>query len=367
MSIHSGVFIGDGSLVVDTTGDSVRLLRPSSQPHTVISGYRNIRFLTASRFGEYLAFWSDSEESFRLINLSGEEIWSTWMNTDKATPRGIQFSILDNSLVCVYDFEGVPGLFFCDIDNGYATRFGCSRSPVGYDAGLQYFAIDGLDPLEYGDERMALYELDAASGNRIMLTPAELSERIQKKPLIISRDRCIIPTRRGLYEHGWDAMDISISLNGFCILKNGSLHWIDEDVTSAETEFKGWLQKYENESWHQINFSVQSDYALVHSLATGSATIIHRHDFSNYVWQGEECSSVNLRYLPYMRLVARYNDGTVSIKLLSRTSESIEHKYAPPEGYDTVAADITFGWLTIAYLSDSGEYIRIDRHELPIN
>ncbi|MFC2070297.1 hypothetical protein ACFLTB_03905 [Chloroflexota bacterium] len=360
---NSCVFIGDGSLIAYARRNSIRLLRPGSEPSTIVSGFENIRFLTESYYGEYPAFWSDTGESFRLIDLSGEEIWSAWMNTDKAIPRGIQFSSFDNSFVCHFDFEGLPGLFFCDIDNGYTTTFGCSNSPIGYDAGLRYFVIDRVEASE--NEKYAFYIRDN-SGNRVKLSADQVSRWNELHHVTVSRDRCLAPIRHHIPVRDWDAVVIKHALYGFFVLKDGKYHEIREPSPSGEFSMPGIFDEYANDRWYQRTFSAWSKFALVHSTSSYKATLV-KCDLGATRWEFEDCSSALLRYLPYQRLVVRYNDGTVGVKLLSLvTPDTMEHKFAPPPGYETQAADIVRGWLTIAYTSTQSGALRIDRHEIPV-
>jgi hypothetical protein len=92
-------------------------------------GEKKNSFGTASRYGEYIAYWSG--EVFRLEDLDYNVIWTEWINGDKAAPTGIKFSSSGDAVACFFHFDGVPGMFFCDIEKGSSTIFPCGR-PIGY-------------------------------------------------------------------------------------------------------------------------------------------------------------------------------------------------------------------------------------------
>jgi hypothetical protein len=270
------------------------------------------------------------------------------MNTDKATPRGIKFSYSGDALVCAFDFEGIPGIFLCDIDRGFSTRFGCSSSPIGYDAGLRYFIIDWIDPSE--DEKLAYYKRNNNSGNLIKLAADEIRERMRVKPLVFTRDRCIIPTRRTILRE-WDAAAIKVTLDGFVILKDGDLHWVDEDPTSFDTTIQGCLTKEEQDKWRRCTLDVEGDIALIQSVSSGAAKAFHR--YQGIVWQGENCYSVILKY---KQLLARYSDGMVGIR---RIYDGEEMKYKPSSGSTIVAADIIGN---VLYIAEVGKKFEIKKY-----
>jgi hypothetical protein len=337
MNFKSGAFIGNDSLALYNGRDTLLLLRDGCEPRILTTGYEDIRYLSASRYGEYVAFWSITGESFRLIDSSGHEIWSEWMNSDKVTARDTQFSYSGDALACAFYFEGVPGLFLCDIDRGYSTRFGCSNSPIGYDAGLRYFLIDRFDP--YEDEKLAYYKRDVVTGNPVKLSPDEVNERMKKKPLVFTRDRCIVPTRRNV-PRDWDAAAIKITLDSFVILKDGDLHWIDENPTSFDTTIQGCLTKEEQYKWRQCTLDIDGNIALIQSASCNSAKAFHR--YHGLVWQGENCSSA---ILGYNQVAAKYTDGTIGTK---RINDRTEMKFKPSSGSTIVAVDMIDNVLYVA-------------------
>ncbi len=346
MNINSGVFIDDGRLIVVIGRDALSLLRQDCGPRTLVAGYEDIRFLTASLSGEHLAFWSITGESFRLIDLTGQEIWSCWMNTDKATPHGIQFSTSGDAVACIYDFEGVPGMFFCDIEKRYTTIFGCSGSPIGYDTNLQYFVIDSCDP--YEDEKLAFYEHDAGSGNLIKLHPEVVSEKMKKSPLIVDRNRCIysypvVPMR------DWDGLFVQEGMEGFVILKDRSLLWLAKDSDKPQVTVNDCLPQEKAHEWYRCTLTVCGDMALIQSVSYGGAIVVNRN--IGVVWRGNSLSSTTIRG---QRVLAQYTDGTVEV---IQSDGSIETRCLPPTGFRTVAVDILDNVLYIAYMSERSQRI----------
>jgi hypothetical protein len=112
MVINSGILTENGTCILGVNDIDVWVAEKDQHPHVLISGYHDIRFLTASPAGKYFAFWSTTENSFRLLALSGTPIWSARLYTDKAIPRNICFSQSSDTLICEYECEGFHGLFF---------------------------------------------------------------------------------------------------------------------------------------------------------------------------------------------------------------------------------------------------------------
>lgn len=344
MNIDSGVFIDNGNMVVVSGRDALWLLRKDCEPHVLVSGYKDIRFFTASPRGEYLAFWSITGESFRLIDLTGRELWSRWMNTDKATPHGTQFSTSGDAVAFIYDFEGLHGLFFSDIRQGYRTLFGCSNNPIGYDADLQYFIIDRCDP--YEDGKLAFYERNAGSRDLIKLPPEVVSENMKENPLVVDRARCIhpypvVPIR------DWDGLSVQSvteGIEGFVILKDHDLHWLTKDSDKPDATVSDCLPHERAYEWYFCTLAASGNIALIQSVRYGWAIVVNRK--FGKVWQGKDLSSVMLigQYA-----LAKYADGTVEV---IQSDGSLELKCTPPSRLTTVAADVIDHDLYIAYASE---------------
>jgi hypothetical protein len=353
MNINSGLFLAGGDLIALARRSSVLLSNRDKMLYALLDRYDDIRFLSASPYGEYLAFWSITGESFRVIDLSGEIIWSCWMNTDKAFPHGIHFSTSDNAVACIYDFEGVPGLFFCDIDKQYATTFGCSGSPIGFDADLRYFVMDSCDP--YEDEKLAFYEHDVNAGNIVRVPPAIVAERIKKNPLIIDRNRHIYPSPV-LTMRRWDDLVVlngTDGIEGFVILKDGGVSWLAKDTQTPAATVNDCLPKDKSaHEWYRCTLAACGDIALIQSVAYGGAIVVNRK--SGVVWRGNDLSRVTLKD---RRVLAEYNNGTIEV---ISGDGSIEFKYTPPSGFTTEAADIIDNILHIAYTPRYGGRLEVE-------
>jgi hypothetical protein len=68
----------------------------------------NSDFLSACPVGEHFAFYED--DSFHVWSGEGREIWSRGINTDKAAPHRIRFSLSGDAVACVDDWDGLHRL-----------------------------------------------------------------------------------------------------------------------------------------------------------------------------------------------------------------------------------------------------------------
>jgi hypothetical protein len=365
MNTPSALFLGERKQVAFIKGSALWVSNEDSNPYfvgevysrrSVISNLNNPRLLSCCPFGIYLAFWDFNGESFRLVDITGTQFWSVWMNSDKALPRNIRFAVSGDALACEYDFEGAPGLFFCDINKRQATTFGCSNSPIGYDSGLRYFVIDKCDP--YEDKKLPFYIRDVGSNAVISLSSDKVKEMIKENPIILNRDRFVMPAPF-ITERGWDAISVQGDLNDIVLLKNGDLYWIVRSATSlvnfTEYEIPQFLTDDERSSWGRPMISILGDEVLLQSDSCGKVKVCSR--YRGIQWEGSSCSSVILRY---KHVITRYSDGTVGIFQISTKREQ---KYKSVPGFETIAADFIGGHLAIAYLSLSGDLVRIDMHD----
>lgn len=289
MNISLGIILGNISLMAIIKNDALWLLNEDCVHYILVNDLKGIRFLTACPSGEYLAFWADTGESFRLIDLAGDMVWSSWINTDKATPHGIQFSTSGDALAFVYDFEGAHGIFFCDLKKRYTTTFGCSNSPVGYDADLKYFVIDRCNPCE--DKSLSFYEHDADRGDTIKVRPEVVHEKVKKSPLIVDRDRCVY-SHPVLSIRDWDGLAVQDRMEVFVILKEGNLHWLINDSDEPEVIVNGCIPQGSRHEWYRCTLTSCGDIALIQSISHGRSIVVNR----NYgvVWRGNDLSSITL-------------------------------------------------------------------------
>jgi hypothetical protein len=345
MKSDAGVFLGDRNQVAIFKNSDLWLLEAGKASAIPIEYQREPRFLSACPNGIYLAFWSFTGESFRLIDITGNQLWSAWMNSDKAVPQGIHFSTLGDAVACFFHFDGLPGMFFCDINDGFSTTFGCSGNPIGFDAGLQYFAIDSCDPFE--DEKLAFFEKEPGTGSPIKIPPQMVSQMLKQNPLLVDRNRCILK-KPVLPMRDWQGLAIQNNLAGFVILKDCNLYWFNRDSDKPETVCERCIPEDDRYRSHSTRLHLNGDNALIR--IGDHSVVVNRHH--GVIFKGTNLSSTTIRG---SRVLAHYNDGSVGV---IRKDGSIEMECPPPRGFQVLAADIIDRLLTIACAAEmSGNII----------
>jgi hypothetical protein len=327
MNIYSGTFLAGGELLALNMGSSIVLSNKRGETRTLVSGYENIRFLSASIYGEYLAFYSITGESFCLIDLNGKEIWSCWMNSDKAVATGIKFSACDNALACFFHFDGMPGMFFCDIEHDFSTTFGCCGRTIGHDNNLRYFALSDYDRYEY--DKLPFREFVATSGSIIKLTPQATSEKLDNGPVILDRKRCIVSQPTVLKER-WEGLAIQKDMAGFVIQRERDLFWFSGDSEKPDTIIKNCLPESERYTTHRKILSLSRDNVLIQMIE--KAIIVNRDN--GVIWTGDNLSSIVLKE---NRALAQHKDSSI---VVVRENGSEEMKYLLTPGAKIDAADI---------------------------
>jgi hypothetical protein len=273
------------------------------------------------------------------------------MNTDKVVPLGIHFSTSGDAVACFFHFEGLPGVFFCDFQKGNSTTFGCSGSPIGYDADLRYFAIDSCNP--HAGEKLAFYEREPDYGNLVKVPPQVVSQRLKKSPLLVDRNRCIL-SNPVLPMREWQGLAIQNEMAGFVILKDCNLYWFNKDSDEPKATLEACvLESDRYQSFHTI-MSLCRDNVLVQ---IGGRFVVANRDYG-MIWRGENLSSVTLRG---QRALAQYTDGTVEV---IQSDGSVELKCIPRSGFTTVAADALDNVLSIAYMSEENQTIELKTYAL---
>ena len=350
MNISSGISLANGSIVIGRESNGLWLSRKDSEPYNLIWGYEDIRFPAASPYGEYLAFWSGIDWSFQLMELSGKVIWSAWMNSDKCVPTGIKFSAFGDAVACFYHFDGVPGVFFCDIEHGFSTIFGCCGGPIGHDADLRYFALNSVDCYEYNE--LPFYEVDPSGIiNKLSLEAA--TSKLNNGTLILDRNRRIVAQPPALKED-WDGLAIQKDMTGFVIQRERNVSWFSGDSDTPEVTIKDCLPESErNRGYCQI-MSVNEDNALIQ--ISEKATVVNSNH--GVIWTGDNLPSIMLKG---NRVLAQYADGIVEA---INEDGSIEVKYTPPVGYGMVAAEIVDNILYISQIGRKHEVCAYTLHKL---
>jgi hypothetical protein len=333
MNIHSGVFLAGGELVAITDSRSIYLSRTDSVSYKLVSSYQDIRFLTASPYGEYIAFWSITGESFRLVDLSGQELWSSWMNSDKAVPTGIKFSATGDALACFFHFDGVPGMFFCDIGQLFSTTFGCCGRTIGHDNDLRYFVLSDYDPYEY--DKLPFFEVEPASENIVKLSPEIVSAKLDNGPVILNRKRCIISQPASIKEM-WGGLAIQTDMAGFVVQRKGDVSWFSYNSQNPEITIKHCLPESAFYQTYCKIMSLSGDNVLIQMKDKATAVNLH----NGVIWSGDDLSSVLLRG---QRILAQYDDGKVEVV---RSDGSME--MCLPQEEKIIAADIKDDTLIVA-------------------
>jgi hypothetical protein len=338
MNIDSGIVLPEGNRVA-VTSRGVWLYSDDHAPICVSSRGRDMRFLTAGLFGAYFAYWSGEDESFRLIDRAGEWLWSAWMNTDKCTPWAVQFSRSGDALVCAYDFEGVPGAFFCDISSGRAMQLGCAGSPIGWNADLTRFVINGFDRYEY--DAMPFFRRDS-SGLPVKLLQEEIRAILHDAPLVVDRDRCLVHTQPPPL-HSWDGLAI-LDNGGYVALKDGNVSWFDTASGAVTATVSDVIPEKERSEWWRCTLTVYGDLALVQG---GNRSVVVGQ--SGVIWLGTDQSCTMLRdgYI-----LAVFRDGTMEVVRPDGAGQV--RVWQPPRDHSLLAADIIDGVLIAAYVSPYG-------------
>jgi hypothetical protein len=309
-------------------------------PNISAENLKGIRFLSACPNGIYLAFWSDTNNSFNLIDVCGNQIWHSYISAEKALPHGILSSM--NGVSCLFDFEFLPGIFYCDFDQGYSTIFGCSSSPIGYDTNLQYFAVSSCDPHE-GE----FFEYEENTGRGIKLTPQTVTDRLRQGPLLMNRNRHILSFPR-LPVDRWDGLVMQTGKGGierFVILNKGDLQWISLDENEPAITVKDCVPEKDKKEFFRCTFEACEDNALIQSKTR--AIVVNR--VHGVVLRASDLTSVALKG---QRILAQYASGAVEV---TNSDGSLQTRQQPPYAYWTVAANIVDNELKIASYHD-GKY-----------
>lgn len=327
-------FFADDCLCISAENPNPLYVNPTYADYLLVSRLNEPSLLAACAFGVHFAFWSLSDESFRLVDMNGQQIWSAWMNSDKSVPKRVRFSACGDAVACEYRFDGLPGLFFCDYWTGYTTSFGCSGTPIGYDTNLQYFAIDNCDPFE--EEKMAFFRLEPNSGNPMKIPPEEIARILEQRPLLVDRyrrfiDSPVIPLRK------WQALSIKDDLAGFVILKDGDLNWFDKDNTEP-VAVKHCHAEKERWDWFHAALTLYGDNVLVK--AKNQAMVVNKA--TGIVWQERNLISSLVKG---HKILARYENGAIKV---FRLDGSLELEYQSPKGFHPITATIRGDTLVVA-------------------
>lgn len=332
-------FLGRNCLCVSAEHPNPMYVNPTYPDRVIVSGLSDPSLLATCPFGIHFAFWSFSGESFTLVDINGNQIWSARMNSDKAVPKWVRFSNSGDAVACEYWFDGVPGMFFCDYWKEYATTFGCSGSPIGYDANLQYFAIDGCDPFE--DDKLAFFKQEPDSGNIIKVPPQDISRNLEQHPLLVDRYRRVIESPV-VPMRNWQALAIRDELNGFIILKDGDLYWFKKQnaepdaVHHCHDKKEGW-------DWFHAKLTLSGDNVLIQS-KKAQAMIVNRT--AGVVWSGTNLISTLIKK---QKILAQYGNGAIKV---FRLDGSLEMAYQAPKGFHPVTATIRDDTLIVACIGE---------------
>ena len=349
MNNNLGVFLGNRNEVAifkwaDLWNCELLMVAPGNVSTIPIEGQREPRFLSACPNGIYLAFWSFTGESFRLIDITGNHLWSAWMNSDKCVPIYIKFSASGDAAACFYHFDGVPGVFFCDIRQGFSTTFGCCGSPIGHDGDLRYFALSSLDRYEYNE--LPFYEADTVSGRISKLSLETAMEKIKNGPVILDRNRCIV-AQPAILKGGWEGLAIQPDNTGYVIQRAGDVSWFAADSEKPEVTFKDCLRESERNRDYCKIMSLSGDNALIQ--IHEKSIVVNRHH--GVTWRGDKQVSTRLKG---NRVLAQYEDDTVEI---INDDGSIEVKYQLPLQGFPMAADIVDDVLYVAQVGSKYEVL----------
>jgi hypothetical protein len=340
MNINSGIFITGTNQVVMIKNDSLWLLENGVYPNVLVENYKEIRYLTSCSNGIYLAFWANPYNCFHIYDICGNYIWDSFINGDKALPHGIHSSA--TGFCFLFYFEGCPGSFYCDVDQGFSTIFSCAGSPAGFDNDMQYFLLNGFDSME-----MKLYEIHENTGARVQLNSEVVKNRLKRGPVMVDRSLCVLPSPKLPVEE-WDGLVIQTGKSGIerlVVLHEGNVHWVSLNEKEPVTTFKNCLTEEEGSEFFRGTFEACSDNALIQ--AKNLAVVVNR--IRGLIWRGTNLSSVTLKD---RRILVQYRNNVIEV---IREDGTLETRELPPYGYWTIAADIVDHELKIASYND-GNY-----------
>ncbi len=196
MRINSGVILGKGHRAILWNGSVLSLWGEDQKPSVIVEGVEDVKFLAACPDGKHFAFWSPSGESFRLMNVAGQEIWRCCVNADKKTPYGMHFSASGDAVAFIYDYDHSYCIYLYELGKKHATEI-ISDIPIGYDADLRYVVVSPIS--------MSLWEYDTNQEYKIILSSEKIPKSFAQAPLIVDRRRRVEPltNRAHILSHTW--------------------------------------------------------------------------------------------------------------------------------------------------------------------
>jgi hypothetical protein len=306
VNIYSGILTAGATRVVRNDGLAANIEKNS--------------FAATSNYGEFLAYWSG--ECFRLVDLNDNVIWTEWINGDKASPTGIKFSRNGYALACFFHFEGVPGMFFCDIEKGTSTMFPCGR-PIGHDEDLCYFTVSHYDPYEY--DKYPLFEAKLGSEDAVKIPSEVASEILKNGPVIVDRNKRIVAQPLSLKEN-WDGLAIQKDLSGFVVRRDRSIIWFKSGSEKPDVTFKDCIPEKEYFGSYKTILSLSEDNVLLQS--GENSLVVNRN--RGLIWQGDKMASILLKG---NRILAIYQNSTLSVIREDGTEELRIPKGTEGKGY----------------------------------
>src|SRR5437762_12781965 len=112
MEGEAAILLGSNGPLLLATVERFIFVSANQDVRYLEHGFGTIEFLTACPDGEHFAFWSREDERFHLLKISGAELWSRRINTDRAAPHRICFSPSGDGVACIDDYDGSHRLSF---------------------------------------------------------------------------------------------------------------------------------------------------------------------------------------------------------------------------------------------------------------
>lgn len=330
MDARRAAFLGDGGHLVVADGDALLLWDEASGFRRVGTCGYGVDLMCGSRDGEHFAFWQRQDERFYLLHLSGEEVFSGRIDTDKAMPHEIVFSGSGDGVAFTWDYDGAHFLYFLNVKKGYKTQFGPSRNAIGYDKDLRRFV-----------------ELPFHSGP-------------QAPPEVTLLDRHRSPREFRPWD-GWQWRCMGIERAGgtpqaLVIVCEDEILWLPLSARQPDLHVVDWMPRDRSVTCYTFLISVSHDLALVWLLEPAQAVLVNRR--LGRVWEGANLVSAQLCG-PHA--VAQHRDGGVEVVA---ADGSMALRCAPISETQTIAATVTDKTLLLAQTPASGGRISLHRQDL---
>lgn len=345
-------FIDHYSLYISPTNNNDDIKKYSENSRQLLVDYvREAQYLTVCPNDKYIGFWNYIEKTFRLVGISGSDIWMYPLTRDifNIWPDDCLFSSSGNAFVCRFKQNFQSGLVLYDLETHKHTFYGCSTSSIGTDAGLNYFVLDSCNP--YEGENTVIFNTDPTSGEKTRVTGETLSERLKQDSLVIDRQGNVIKEIR-IPVRDWQGLALQEDLSGYVVLKDNNLSWYSIHSDYPILTITNCIENYYN--CHFAELFIDKDQVLIQC---GEYAVVADRRFG-VIWNGYDPLSV---YLKDTRILVIQKNENIGVILCDGTKETVVE---PLPGFRVLGADIHKNNLIVAYLSQLTGNIEFQTYEL---